>query len=407
MQPYNEIFFIKFLFRLLMGFSILIVTCAITFNINDTVPFTVGEIIAENPQIDYKAPYEGIPFKVFVDEGKAIRKGDTLIILINEQLKKDYEDTKATYPSLKKVDTTNALLIKSAYQKIDNLKRERQLNSQVLASQKIKSLNELKSAIQEAEVSADKLLLVAQSRLKIDSNLYVQNVISKLDITNSYDRYLSYKNSMVASELARNQIQSSSTDLENEYLKTQNSLDLRLIDLHERIKLLEREKSAADKELKLASENLAFLEGEISKQYIIADLDGEVMNLYNVKYPQNFINKGDLLLSLVPKKDKYYAKVVIPQRDIRFVKIGQAAHLKVDAYNFFEKGILKGEVSYVPDRKPKEDFFVKIEVVSSPQFPLKAGYSLKGEIIVERLKIYKFILKKLFRKIEDDNSTSP
>ncbi len=407
MQPYNEIFFIKFLFRLLMGFSILIVTCAITFNINDTVPFTVGEIIAENPQIDYKAPFEGIPFKVFVDEGKAIRKGDTLIILINEQLKKDYEDTKATYPSLKKVDTTNALLIKSAYQKIDNLKRERQLNSQVLASQKIKSLNELKSAIQEAEVSADKLLLVAQSRLKIDSNLYVQNVISKLDITNSYDRYLSYKNSMVASELARNQIQSSSTDLENEYLKTQNSLDLRLIDLNERIKLLEREKSAADKELKLATENMAFLEGEISKQYIIADLDGEVMNLYNLKYTQNFINKGDLLLSLVPKKDKYYAKVVIPQRDIRFVKIGQAAHLKVDAYNFFEKGILKGEVSYVPDRKPKEDFFVKIEVVSSPQFPLKAGYSLKGEIIVERLKIYKFILKKLFRKIEDDNSTSP
>jgi len=390
-----------------MGFSILIVTCAITFNINDTVPFTVGEIIAENPQIDYKAPFEGIPFKVFVDEGKAIRKGDTLIILINEQLKKDYEDTKATYPSLKKVDTTNALLIKSAYQKIDNLKRERQLNSQVLASQKIKSLNELKSAIQEAEVSADKLLLVAQSRLKIDSNLYVQNVISKLDITNSYDRYLSYKNSMVASELARNQIQSSSTDLENEYLKTQNSLDLRLIDLNERIKLLEREKSAADKELKLATENMAFLEGEISKQYIIADLDGEVMNLYNLKYTQNFINKGDLLLSLVPKKDKYYAKVVIPQRDIRFVKIGQAAHLKVDAYNFFEKGILKGEVSYVPDRKPKEDFFVKIEVVSSPQFPLKAGYSLKGEIIVERLKIYKFILKKLFRKIEDDNSTSP
>src|SRR5258708_3700481 len=401
MQAYNEIYFIKFMFRLLMGFFILIVTCAITFSINDTVPFTVGEIIAENPQMDYKAPFEGIPYKIFVDEGKTVRIGDTLIILTNQQLQKDYESAKSAYPSLKKIDTTTAELIQSARQKIDNLKRERQLNIQAHASQKMKTLDELKAATQKANLSAEKLLVVAQSKLKIDSNLFAQNVISKLDITNSFDTYLNYKNSLVESELARNQIESNSNNLENEYLKTQNSLDLRLIELNERIKELEKEKSTTRKELKQATENLNYLEGEIRKTYIIAGLDGEVMNLYNLKYAQNFVNKGDLLLTLVPRKDKYYAKVVIPQRDIRYVKVGQAAHLKVDAFNFFEKGILEGEVSYVPDRKPKEDFFVRIDVSPSPKIPLKAGYSLKGEIIVERLKIYRFILKKLFRKIED------
>ncbi len=404
MQRYNEIFFIKLLFRLLVAFTILILTCAITFDINDTVSFSAGEVIAENPQIDYKAPFEGIPYKIFVDEGKAVKAGDTLIILLNEQLTKDYANAKSTYPSLENVEATADELILSAYQKINNLKRERQLNTEVHASEKVKALNELKSATQKAELSSDKLLLVAGSRLKMDSNLFAQNVISKLDITNSYDRYLSYKNSLVESELAKNQIQSTSSNLDNEYLKAQNSLDLRLIDLSERIKLLEKEKSSAAKELKLASENLAYLTDEISKQYIIASTDGEVMNLYNQKSTQNFVNKGDLLLSLVPKKDKYYAKVVIPQRDIRYVKIGQAAHLKVDAFNYFEKGILKGRVSYVPDRKPKEDFFVMIDLPTTEKFQLKAGYSLKGEIIVERLKIYKFILKKLFRKIEDTSS---
>jgi hypothetical protein len=48
-----------------------------------------------------------------------------------------------------------------------------------------------------------------------------------------------------------------------------------------------------------------------------------------------------------------------------------------------------------------------IDLSPTGKFPLKAGYSLKGEIIVERLKIYKFILKKLFRKVEDDNAPSP
>ncbi len=130
-------------------------------------------------------------------------------------------------------------------------------------------------------------------------------------------------------------------------------------------------------------------------------MEGEVMNVYNLKFTQNFVSKGDLLLTLVPRRDKYYAKVVVPQRDIRYVKVGQATHLKVDAFNFFEKGILEGEVSYVPERKPKEDFFVIIDLLPNPRFQLKAGYSLKGEIIVERLKIYQFISKKLFRKLEN------
>ncbi len=405
MQP-NEIYFIKFLFRLLAAFLILIVTCAITFNINDSIPFTAGEIVAEIPQMDYKAPFEGIPSKIFVEEGQAVKTGDTLLILINEQLNKDYESARSSYPSLKKIDTTITYLIRSAYQKTDNLKKERQLNAQVYATQKVKTLDELTSATQRADMSAEKLLLVAKSKLKIDSNLFAQNVISKLDITNSFDNYLNYKRSLVESELARNQMQSASGSLENEYLKTQNALDLRLIDLNERIKLLEREKSTAAKELRLATENLTYLEGEIRKQYMMADFDGEVMNLYNQKYAQNFVNKGDLLLTLVPRKDKYYAKVVIPQRDIRYIKVGQAAHLKVDAFNFFEKGIVQGEVSYVPDRKPKEEFFVMIDISPTIKFQLKAGYSLKGEIIVERLKIYQFILKKLFKKLDDSTGES-
>jgi len=404
MQPYNEIYFIRFFFRLLVAFLTLICICALTFNINDSVSFTAGEIIAENPQIDYKAPFEGVPYKIYVEEGRTVKTGDTLLILINEQLNKDYESAKSAYPSLRKTDTTVEDLIRSAYQKIDNLKRERQLNAQVYANQKSRTLDELKSATLRADVSAEKLFLVAQSKLKIDSTLFTQNVISKLDITNSYDNYLNYKNALVASEQSRNQVQSLSSSLDNEYRRAQNAIDLRLIDLKERLKLLEKEKTAAIKELNLADDNLTYLDGEVRKQYIIADLDGEIMNVYNVKYAQNFVNKGDLLLSLVPTKDKYYAKVKIPQRDIRYVKVGLAAHLKVDAYNFFEMGILKGSVSYIPDRKPNDDFFVMIDIAPTDKFRLKSGYSLKGEIIIERLKIYQFILKKLFKRLDETTS---
>ena len=401
MRNFNEIDIIKMLFRILVAFLVLVVLCIVTLNINDSVSFSAGEIIAEVPQLDYKAPFEAIPSKIFVEEGKAVKKGDTLMVLVNEQLRIDYRNAKSSFPSLQKIDTTIADLILSTYSKIDNLKRERQLNTQAHTSQKIKVVNELKSASQKTEVSTKKLLVVALSKLSMDSVLYAQKVISKLDITNSYDNYLNYKNSLVESELAQNQIKSNSSNLDNEYLRAQNTEELRLIDLNERIKVLEKERSASRKELKTAMDNLTFLEGEIGKQFIISGMDGEVMNVYNLKFTQNFVSKGDLLLTLVPRRDKYYAKVVVPQRDIRYVKVGQATHLKVDAFNFFEKGILEGEVSYVPERKPKEDFFVIIDLLPNPRFQLKAGYSLKGEIIVERLKIYQFISKKLFRKLEN------
>src|SRR5260221_6391230 len=165
MQRYNEIFFIKLLFRLLVAFTILILTCAITFDINDTVSFSAGEVIAENPQIDYKAPCEGITYKIFVDEGKAVKAGDTLIILLNEQLTKDYANAKSTYPSLENVEATADELILSAYQKINNLKRERQLNTEVHASEKVKALKELKSATHKQEFEYHKLLLESSSPL--------------------------------------------------------------------------------------------------------------------------------------------------------------------------------------------------------------------------------------------------
>jgi len=110
-----------------------------------------------------------------------------------------------------------------------------------------------------------------------------------------------------------------------------------------------------------------------------------------------------LLLSLVPRKDKYYARVLIPQRDISYLKKGQEAHLKIDAFNFQDRGIVRGQVSYIPDRKPKEDFFITIELTQDTPLELKAGYTLKGEIIIERLKLFQFMRKKLFGKLSSLN----
>ncbi len=53
---------------------------------------------------------------------------------------------------------------------------------------------------------------------------------------------------------------------------------------------------------------------------------------------------------------------------------------------------------YKPD---KADMRILVELTGNDKFTLKSGYSVKGDIILEKLRIYQFILKKLFRKFED------
>ncbi len=400
MREFDELFFIRVFFRILVVFTGIAVLFFLFFEINDSVVFQNGEILAENPQLDVKAPFEAIPESIFVKEGENVKAGDTLMILLNEQLRRDFKGTETLVRSLRATDSTVNGLIRNAHDRILNLKKERELTNRTYKDRKEQFANQLKSVKQKVELNKDQLYSVALEKLMMDSTLYKQQVISKLEMTNSYDNFSRYKGSLLESELTHKQAQSGASSLENDFLWSQNALDLRVIDIQQRMKELNQQKSQTSKDLENMIRSLNYMREQIKKQFIIAQMDGQVQNLFNVKFSQNFVAKDQLLLSVVPSQDKFYARVMVPQRDMRYVKIGQQAHLKVEAYNFFTKGILVGRVAYVPESKPKEDFFVNVELPGKTPFDLKTGYTLRGEIIIERMKLYRFIAKKLFRKLE-------
>jgi multidrug efflux pump subunit AcrA (membrane-fusion protein) len=404
MRDFDEIYFIRLFFRILVGFSGLVIVCLIFLEINDSVVFQNGEIMAENPQLDVKAPFEAIPDSVFVKEGQHVKAGDTLLILLNEQLRRDYKGTETMARSLQKDDSTVSELMRNADARMKNLIKEKELNSKAYHDRKERVKSELQSVNKKVELNQEQLYSVALEKLMMDSTLYKQQVISKLEMTNSYDNFSRYKSALVESELTQKQMQAGSTNLDNDFHRSQNALELRVIDLQQRLKELDQQKYQTRKELENVVRNLNYIGEQLKKQYVISTTDGEVQNLFNLKFSQNFVTKDQLLLSVVPHKDKFYARVKVPQRDMRYLKEGQTAHLKVEAYNFYSKGILMGRVAYIPESKPKEDFFVNVELPAETPFDLKAGYSLRGEIIIERMKLYRFIGKKLFRKLEDSTA---
>ena len=146
-----------------------------------------------------------------------------------------------------------------------------------------------------------------------------------------------------------------------------------------------------------------FYESEVRKQYIISNSEGIVGKIFNKKVSTSTIQKDDVLVSLYPVNNTYYAKIKVNEKDLWRVQTGQKTNLKLSAYYFYEHGTLEGRVVYIPDRIPDPlDSYIYVEIIDNGKdFVLRSGYAVKGEIIVEELKLWKYIYNSIFRKIQN------
>ena len=186
----------------------------------------------------------------------------------------------------------------------------------------------------------------------------------------------------------------------NEFASKQHQLALTNIELEENHQNLNQVQIDLQNQLVKANENLALLNRELSKQYLLATTNGIVNFIFNAKQSSNLINKNDLLLSISPDRNDFYAKVVLPQNNVQYVKQAMPAHLELDAYYHLEYGIIKGDVTYISARKEDDKFYALIKLNNTNHFQLKSGYNISGEIITERLVLVQYFIKKLFKEFD-------
>ncbi len=397
---FKEIRFISIFNKILISFLGISLILLIILPINDSVKSSKGEIISKVPQKDYISPYEAILDTLLVKEANFVKKGDTLLILKNNLLGKDYYSKNTEYDNFIQNKKASENSINNISQRIKYLKQEINILSDKYDIDKIKNNKDLSSLQNEVYYLQEKLN-VSTSKLKIDSSLYKNEVISRLDMTNSYDSYLTYLNNFNSTKNKFEQIQINKKTIKNTFLKNKNDLNKQLINLKEELTKEQERLLITVNRLKDSKKTIEYYNSEIDKQIFIAEIDGIVTNVFNFKKSSNILNKNDLLISISPAKNKFYAKVIIPQKDIWQIKVGQAVNLKIDAYYYYKHGITKGEISYISERiNDNSEFYVLVdfnENVNLHQF--RSGYSLKSEIIIERMKLWQFIFKKIFRKI--------
>jgi multidrug resistance efflux pump len=273
-----------------------------------------------------------------------------------------------------------------------------------IASQKYKYevnsvVNDMKTLDEQFALQKERMQS-ANEKYQGDSILYKKDMLSKYEFNNTKDANLALKENLSTMKSQRNNQLAQRNIAYNNFTKEQNTLVLGKVQLEENAQALVQAKNDYESHLLQAKETLHKLETELNKQNVVAATSGIVNYLFNTKLSSNLITKGDLLVSIAPKTVSYYAKVIVPEKDMPSVKSGLDARLKLDAYQNFQYGPIDGKVSYVAERKENDKFYALVQLPQNNRFQLKSGYTIYGEIVVQRLPLYKYFIKKLFKRFD-------
>lgn len=401
----HEIKFIKILFRFLLAFIIIITFFLIFLNINDAVEFKEGIIYSNNPQLKINTPSEVKISKIFIKEGQSVNKGDTLIILENLKTQTDYDIANSDIRSMqKKIGVTN-LLINNAYQKKDAITKLIYIQANIHNIDKQKAEQEISNLNNKIVLTSQQSSIIKNKHIT-DSILYTKGAISKNELLDQQSKKIDDKKNIEEIKSTYKQKNYDYQNLSNNFNKTKNDLKQTLIELDNSIVNYNKEILELETQIKNKKYDLEFISDEKNKLIIVAPFNGTISNIFNAKQNLQIINKGELLAILAPTNEKFYAKITLPEKDLTYIKNNQEVNLKIDAYNYYRFGAIKGNIQYITPSDIDKNFYCIASLKHyKSSINLKAGYKFKGEIVIEKMKLYQYILKKLFNKI--DNSVNP
>lgn len=185
------------------------------------------------------------------------------------------------------------------------------------------------------------------------------------------------------------------------YLEVQDKvyeLKNQLSQLQERSKEIEIESQKRIRGLKSELENA---KQQLKYQTVSASSSGIVFDIQAIE--DGVIASGSTILSIIPI-DGLKAEVYIPNKDIGFVKIGQKAQVRVDAFPSNRYGEINGSVRLVgADALPPNNtisfyhFPIDISLEQSylesneMQIPLRSGMAITSNLIIRDKKIISII----------------
>ena len=171
---------------------------------------------------------------------------------------------------------------------------------------------------------------------------------------------------------------------------------------------LQTEYTKTEEDLVSAREVLAQRTDALSDTKIRAPVNGIVKDI-RLTTVGGVLRPSDEVMSIVPTGDELIVEAKMPPRDVAYVRVGQPASVKFDAYDSSIYGSAKGVVKYISPDTLKEQssrgeevyYRVHVEVDTSPMKPhlanekieIQPGMTATTEIQTGKNTVWKYLTK--------------
>ncbi|WP_232332750.1 HlyD family type I secretion periplasmic adaptor subunit [Novosphingobium aquimarinum] len=286
--------------------------------------------------------------KIFVREGDKIKKGQQLVQLEDVKLRASTSEAQGKVASLlSTMSRINAELFDRPLSFPPEVQAWPEFvnNQTLLYTKRRQALNDQLSSLRQ-------MLGLMNQELNMNMPLLEQGDVSRADVL---------------------RLQRSVSDIESQIVNVRNKY----------LSDLQTEYTKTEEDLVTAREVLAQRTDALSDTKIYAPSDGIVKNI-KLTTVGGVLRPSDEIMTIVPTGDELIVEAKMSPKDVAFVRVGQPASIKFDAYDAGIYGSANGEVIYIsPDTLTEQTpsgeqvyYRVHVKVDTSPMKP-----HLQGETI--------------------------
>ena len=292
---------------------IILVTWA-SFAKIDQVTRASATVIASARTQEIQAVDEGVLSELLVKEGDDVKKGDLLAVLEEERAKAALGNSATKVAALQaKVSRLEAEI----FDKQLVFPADVQKFPEYVANQ-TQLYNRRRQAIEQDVSSLQNMLKLAKQELAMNEPLLKHGDVSQADVIR------------LRRQVA--DIEAQITNKRNKYFEDAQT-----------------ELTRAQEELQAEQEQLRDRTQVLEEKRLFAPTDGKVNNIA-VTTIGGVVRAGDTIMQLLPTSSDLIVEAKVKPMDIAYVKEGQQASVKLDAYDFSIFGAMAGEVIYIsPD----------------------------------------------------------
>ena len=305
----------------------------------DQVTRAKASVIASARTQEIQASEGGVLTELAVIEGEEVRQGQLLVVLEEERAKAALDNSAAKSAALKtKLTRLNAEIFETKLVFSDDVKNypEYVQNQTALYNRRLQAINEDVSSLQ-------KILVLAKQELSMNEPLLEYGDVSQADVIK-----LRRQVADIEAQI-NNKRNKYFEEAQSEMTKTQEELDTELEQLRDHAQVLQEKR-------------------------LMAPTEGKVKNI-NVTTIGGVVKPGEIIMQILPTSSDLVVEAKVSTADIAYVKEGQDATVKLDAYDYSIFGAMDGTVSYIsPDTlmektaQGEEPYYRVLIVINGAEF---------------------------------------